>query len=93
MGPLDFLNHLLNFVAPALWVAVLVTLSARLIMKIKGPAVILFWPQAAINFAVAVLVLVLGLWFFGQDGKMASYSAMLLACATSQWFMLRAWRA
>jgi hypothetical protein len=33
-----------------------------------------------------------GLWFFGHDGKMASYGAMVLACATSQWVLLRGWR-
>ena len=89
MGPLDLLNHMLNFVAPAFWVAVLVTLAARLLME-KRAAAVVWRTQAAINFAVAVLVLALGLWVFGHDGKMASYSAMLLACATSQWLMLRA---
>ena len=89
MDPFDLLNHVLNFVAPAFWVAVLVTLAARLLME-KRAAAVVWRTQAAINFAVAVLVLALGLWVFGHDGKMASYSAMLLACATSQWLMLRA---
>jgi hypothetical protein len=31
----------------------------------------------------------MGLVFFGRDGKMASYVAMVLLCATSQWLMLR----
>ena len=39
-----------------------------------------------------VMVLALGLWFFGRDGKIATYSAMVLMCATSQWVMLRGWR-
>ena len=92
MGPLDLLNHLLNFLAPALWMAVLVTLVTRLFMRKKSVAVS-FPRQIVINFVSAVGVLVLGLWFFGHDGKMATYSGMALLCATSQWLMLRAWRA
>jgi hypothetical protein len=34
-------------------------------------------------------MLVLGLWWSGQDGKMISYAAMVLACATSQWLLTR----
>ena len=92
MGPLDLLNHLLNFVAPALWLAVLVTLVARLFMK-KRPVALAFYAQVAINFVACVMVLALGLWFFGRDGKMFTYTAMALLCATSQWVMLRGWRA
>jgi hypothetical protein len=91
MGPLDLLNHLLNFVAPALWMAVAVTLVARFFMK-KKPVAPSLWAQSAINFVVSVAVLALGLWFFGHDGKMATYTGMALLCATSQWLMLRGWR-
>lgn len=92
MGPLDLLNHLLNFVAPAFFVAVLVTLAARIFMK-KSPVATALWVQSAINFVVSTAVLALGLWFFGRDGKMLAYLGMALLCATSQWVMLRAWRA
>ena len=91
MDLLELLNHLLNFLAPALWMAVLVTLAARFFKK-KGSAAPSVWAQSAINFIVTGSVLGLGLWFFGRDGKMATYSAMALLCATSQWFMLRGWR-
>jgi hypothetical protein len=33
-----------------------------------------------------------GLWFFGRDGKMASYAALLVVAATSQWIGGRGWR-
>jgi hypothetical protein len=92
MGPLELLNHLLNFVVAAFWLAVLVTLVARLFMK-KRPVAPAFYAQVAINFIACVMVLALGLWFFGRDGKMATYTAMALLCATSQWVMLRGWRA
>lgn len=91
MGPLDLLNHLLNFVAPALWMAVLVTLVARIFIK-KVPVAPVLWAQVAINFIVGVVVLGLGLLFFGNDGKMATYAGLALLCATSQWVMLRGWR-
>jgi L-asparagine transporter-like permease len=88
MGPLALLNHLLNFLAPALVVSLLMVLVARLSMR-KRPQAHVCWAQAAINFVVCVLALLAGLMIFGRDGKMASYAALVLGCATSQWWMLR----
>lgn len=87
----DLLNHLLNFLAPALSMAVLVTLAARLFMK-KAPDPVPFWAQIGLNFLATATVLLLGLWFFGRDGKMATYIGMALMCASSQWLMQRGWR-
>lgn len=92
MGPVDFLNHAFNFLAPALWLAVLLTLMTRLVMR-KVAAAHSLSVQIAINFIVSASVLGLGLWYFGRDGKMATYAAMTFICATSQWLMLRGWRA
>ena len=92
MGPVDFLNHVFNFLAPAFWVAVLVTLMTRLVMR-KTPAALSLPAQMAINSIVSAGILGLGLWYFGRDGKMATYAAMTFLCATSQWLMLRGWRA
>jgi hypothetical protein len=47
---------------------------------------------AAINFIVGVAVLSAGLMIFGRDGKMATYVALVLACATSQWLLAGSWR-
>ena len=88
MGPIDSFFHLLNFAAPALVVGVLTTLAARIFMK-KRPAAQVWYAQAAINFVVCLLVLLGGLWFFGHDAKMATYAALVLACATSQWLLSR----
>ena len=92
MGPLDPLNHLANFAAPALWMAVTVSLVAKFLMKkvVETPGCL---AQAAINFIVCLTVLVLGLWWWGRDGKMATYAVMAVACATSQWVMLRGGKA
>ena len=92
MGLLDLLNHLLNFIAPALWVALAVTLFALFFIRNKAIAGI-FIVYLAINFVVCCLVLLTGLWLFGRDGKMGTYAAMTLFCATSQWVLQRGWRA
>jgi len=91
MDPLALLNHLLNFMAPALWLAVLIPLLAHIFMK-KRPLALSLYGQVAINFVVSASVLGLGLWAFGEEGKMLTYSAMALLCASSQWLMRRAWR-
>jgi hypothetical protein len=91
MGFLDAANHLLNFLAPAMAVALLVALFARL-FKPNRPLAQWFIAQAAINFVACAAVLIAGLWFFGRDGKMATYVAMVLVSATVQWVVLKNWR-
>ncbi|WP_087496586.1 hypothetical protein [Curvibacter sp. AEP1-3] len=88
MGPLDLLNHLLNFAAPALVVGVLLALLASLFYR-KVPVALSLYAQAAINFVAGLGALMGGLVFFGRDGKMLSYGAMVLACAASQWWAMR----
>ena len=34
-----------------------------------------------------------GLWYFGVDGKMATYAALVVAIASCQWLSGRAWKA
>lgn len=92
MGPLDTFIHLLSFVAPALAVAVLVALAARVIMP-RPPAGLSWWRHIAINFVAGVLVLGAGLWYFGVDGKMTTYAALVVAIASCQWLCGRAWKA
>jgi hypothetical protein len=86
------LNHVLNFLAPALWLALLLPLASRWIFrsKVKKPGLGL---QMVVIFALSLLVLGLGLGYFGRDGKMATYLGMTVIAATSQWLMLRGWRA
>jgi hypothetical protein len=91
MGVFDAINHLLNFFAPAAFVALLVVLSSRFFKPNRSLAQ-QFIAQAAINFVACSVVLVLGLWFFGRDGKMATYAAMVLVSATVQWMLLGIWR-
>lgn len=91
MGPLDFLLHLLNLVAPALGVAVLLPWTARWVLG-ASPVALPWFKQVAILGAVGSLVLLTGLWLLGRDAKMMSYAALVLASATSQLLMSRSIR-
>lgn len=92
MSALDLLFHLLNFVAPAFFVALLLAVLGRLLMP-KRPETPALWAQAALNFIAGVAVLVAGLVGGGRDGLMATYAALGLVCGTVQWALLRGWRA
>jgi hypothetical protein len=90
MGPLDFAFHLMGFAAPALFVALAVTFGARFVGA--APVPLRWWAQAAINFTAGLGVLLAGLWYFGVDGKMATYAALVLAIAAAQWICSRGWK-
>ncbi len=91
MSLIGLLDHLLNFIAPAVVVGLLVAaLAPRLTRKARSNHSWL--AQSAINSVACALVLLGGLVIFGHDGKMATYAAMVLACASSQWFAAKAWR-
>ena len=94
-------NHLLNFVAPAAFLAVLMVGLTSLLpfskSKTSGKSVRLMRPgwrwQLALVFAANVLVTGGGLVFFGHDGRLLTYAAMALAAALVQWLLLRGWKA
>jgi hypothetical protein len=91
MGFLDAANHLLNFAAPAVFVALFTTYFSRFLLT-KRPVAQTYIAQAAINLVACLMVLWVGFWLFGQDGKMATYLAMVLASATVQWVLMKGWR-
>jgi len=91
VSPVDLAIHLLSFVAPALAVALLVALAGPLVLPRAGRPH-RWWVPVALNFIAGVAVLVAGLWLFGRDGKMTTYSALVLVVATCQWLSGRAWR-
>ena len=91
MGPLDILNHTLNFLAPAAALALLLVLCGRF-FGAKGGAALSRWRQFAVVFGVGLVVLAGGLVVWGRDGKMLTYAALVVGCATTQWVLLRAWR-
>ena len=89
MGFIDLILHLLNFGAPAAFVALLMVFIPRFLMR-KRPQVPVWWTQFAINFIVCLSALLIGLVVLGRDGKMLTYLALAVCCASSQWWMLRA---
>lgn len=92
MGFFDLADHLLSFAAPALAVAFLVTLAAPLVLPRTAQRQ-RWWVRFAINCAAGLAALGAGLWYFGHDGKMATYAGLVLAVASAQWLAARAWRA
>ena len=88
MGPFDLLNHLLNLMAPALVVGTLLAYIAPIFNRNLAASRV-GYAQAAINSVAGVVALLLGLWFFGHDGKMASYGLMVVLIASAQWFSAR----
>jgi NADH:ubiquinone oxidoreductase subunit 4 (subunit M) len=91
MSLLGMLDHLLNFMAPALAISLLLALLAPVLVKKARPHHT-WLKQAAINSVACILTLLVGLLVFGRDGKMATYTSMVLVCASSQWVAGRAWR-
>jgi hypothetical protein len=91
MGPTDQFFHLAGFLAPALFLAIVLPGLSRLLLR-KASPLIRFWPQVAVVFAASAGVLLAGLWWFGRDGKMATYGALVVAAATVQWLLVRGWR-
>ncbi|RUP25877.1 MAG: hypothetical protein EKK45_17805 [Curvibacter sp.] len=91
MGPIELLNHLANFVAPALFVSALLVLMGPVLGGVSPFRLAWYW-KLAINFAVGVLALMLAVLVLGRDGKVAGYGLLLASVATSQWFLQGAWR-
>jgi hypothetical protein len=85
MGPLDAFWHLLNLFGPALGVGAMAAALAKLAWRrdlagrpwraLAGPAML-----AGVGVTLAGLVLT------GRDGSMATYGAMVLACAVALWW-------
>ena len=85
-------DHLLNLVAPAAVMALLLVLLASFFGRfssIKSPAAQSIWARAATIFIANMVVLVAGLILFGNDGKMATYAALVVVAAVCQWVMGR----
>lgn len=80
MSAFDALNHLFNFLLPALVVGPLSAAFAKGLWRSELRAV--RWRRlASWATAASALALVGGLATFGRDGMMATYGAMVVAAA------------
>lgn len=89
-------NHLLNFFAPAAFIAVLLVCMTRVFsgfFKSKRPVAQGLIAQLAIVFIVSAVILIAGLLVFGHDGKVLTYAALVVGAAACQWVLLRGWKA
>lgn len=85
MGPLDALWHLLNLFVPALALAPLAALLAKGLWRRELAAV--SWQRLTVPaLGVCAATTVAGLVIFGQDGRMATYAAMVVLCALTLWW-------
>jgi hypothetical protein len=91
MSLLDLLNHLLNFIAPALVVGFLCALAGRAFGR-RAAGAPAWWLQGAFNAAAGTVALLGGLVLLGRDGTVAAYAALVIASGTSQWIGSRGWR-
>lgn len=85
---LALFGHLANFVAPAIGVAVLLWGMPRLWPKARAGR----WAARSELMALCVLgvgVLLAGLMVFDRDGKMLSYTALVLAQGSLAWWVRR----
>lgn len=91
MGLLALFNHLINFLAPVLWLALLLPLLSLFLFK-KKPVALTYKAQVALHFVALLVALLVGLVLFGRDGKMLTYLALVLLSASSQWVMVKGWK-
>ena len=85
MGPLDLWWHFANFLLPACGLGALSAGLAKLLWRRELAAV--SWSRLAAPACLAsAAVVVAGLLAWGRDGRMATYAAMVLACAFTLWW-------
>jgi len=91
MYTLSIIFHLLNFLAPAVFMAAWMWVLSQVLWRHK-PAMFKPWLQFVLNSVAGAGVLVAGLVWGGQDGKMLTYTGLVVVCASLQWVFFKAWR-
>jgi hypothetical protein len=81
--------HFFGFVMPALAMAVFMPLAGRWVMGPGGPSLS---RRMGLHALSGVLVLAVGLWVQGHDGKMNTYIFLVLTAATLEWVLKKAWK-
>jgi hypothetical protein len=85
MGAVDAAGHVINLFLPALALGALAAALAKLAWR--GALAPVPWRRlAAPACAASAAVTLGGLVVFGRDGRMATYAAMVAACALTLWW-------
>lgn len=85
MGPLDALGHVINLFVPGVALGALAAALAKLVWRRELGGV--RWRHlAGPASAACAAVTAAGLVTFGQDGRMATFGAMVAACALTLWW-------
>jgi len=91
MDTLSLIVHLANFLFPAVFMAAWLWALSRILWRHK-PAMFKPWLQFVLISVAGAGVLIVGLVWGGQDGKMLTYTCLVVVSATLQWVFLKAWR-
>ena len=85
--------HLLNWLAPALGVALVVVLATSLgLLGRRWRGFSGGWARVAWITLTGSICLLVCLMVWGRDGKMAAYGLLVLTAAVTQMVCLRMWR-
>jgi hypothetical protein len=85
MGLLDALWHLLNLFAAPLGVGVIAAVAAKLLWR-RELAGVPLRRLAALGCGAAAVATLGGLIWFGRDGRIGTYVALVVACALALWW-------
>jgi hypothetical protein len=81
----DVLWHVMNFALPAAVLSLGITAWGS--FQFRHQAQIRWIWRWLLNAIAAITVLLAGLILTGNDGKMATYGALVMVCATVEWLM------
>ena len=91
MDSLSLIVHFVNFLSPALCISGWMWVLGKVLWRHKS-MLIKPWQQFVLNSVAGVLVLMGGVVLGGQDGKMLTYSLLVVVIASLQWVFVKAWR-
>ena len=83
MSFFSFINHMVNFLLPAFWMATLLTGIERMMFRHRARS-LRWWTQWLLLFACMAAVLLGGLIIFQRDGKMLTYVALVVVAGIVQ---------
>ena len=83
---LDILLHIANLFTPALALGAIAAALAKLAWR-REMARRPWWMLATATAATSALITLAGLAFFGRDGRMATYVAMVLGASATLWWL------